>query len=339
MKGNLKRLVLIIVLTVIMIGVLFFVYQNKHQTLAFIGIHSTGLSNAGEEGAEIQLRAETARVALVGDVVTIPPTAEVARVEGAVLSQTAGIRNRFLVAGNGRGAVVVGNTRYEVLAIDWSDKQVTSRTVHQPWREAELSLKELAAAPNQFMGRLYLLSGEIVVSSPSDKPVLGRKVGVARLFESYDGSVWVTNCPSGNKERQNQATLLVEVRASADGGWSLFCHRMVPVLGWKEPEFKRERVMGDKITLPTEKADMVSIFNGDLILVELRHTRSSKERYDMEGVCLKKVMDLTEAKFAGSFEQILLRGVKQGEGIVRIFYCWWQDPVEQVVAYKAIVAP
>lgn len=337
MKSNLMRFVWIIVLTAIII-VIPMINQNKYQGLAFIGIHSAGQSNPSVGGAEIQLSAETARVALAGDVVTILPTTEPARVEGSVLSQTAGIRNRFLVAGNGRGAVVVGNKRYEVLALDWSGKQEVKRTVHQPWREAELSLKELAAAPEQFIGRLYLLSGEIAVSSQG-KSILGRKEGNARLFESFEGPVWVTNCPPGNKERQNQATFLVEVRAAGDGEWSLFCHRTIPVLGWKEPEFKRERVVGDKITLPTEKADKVSILTGDLILVELRHTRSSKERYAMEGACLKQAMDLTEERSAGSYERILLRGVKPGEGTVRVYYRWWQDPVDQVVAYKVIVAP
>lgn len=339
MKSSLFRGArLILVVGLLLYGVRL-LYPNNHQTLAFIGIHSAGQSNPSVGGAEIQLSAETARVALAGDVVTIPPTTEAARVEGSVLSQTAGIRNRFLVAGNGRGAVIVGNKRYEVLALDWSGKQEAKRTVHQPWREAELSLKELAAAPEQFMGRLYLLNGEIAAVSESDKPILGRKVGDARLFESYEGPVWATNCPTGNKERQNQATLLVEVRAAAEGGWSLFCHRVVPVLGWKKPEFKRERVVGDKITLPNEKADKVSILTGDLVLVELRHTRSSKERYAMEGACLKQAMNLTEERSAGSYELMLLRGVKPGEGKVRIFYRWWQDPVEQVVAYQVTVAP
>jgi hypothetical protein len=338
MKSSLLRGARLILVAGLLLYGVTLLYLNNHQALAFIGIHSAGQSSVSVGGAEIQLSAETVRVALAGDVVTIPPTTEAARVEGSVLSQTAGIRNRFLVAGNGRGAVIVGNKRYEVLALDWSGKQEAKRTVHQPWREAELSLKELAAAPEQFTGRLYLLSGEIVASS-QNKPVLGRKESNARLFESFEGPVWVTDCPPGNKERQNQATFLVEVRAAADGGWSLFCHRTIPVLGWKEPEFKRERVVGDKITLPTEKADKVSILTGDLILVELRHTRSSKERYAMEGACLKQAMDLTEERSAGSYERILLRGVKPGEGTVRVYYRWWQDPVDQVVAYQVTVAP
>lgn len=338
MKSSLFRAARLILVAGLLLYGVTLLYLNNHQALAFIGIHSAGQSNPSAGGAEIRLSTETARVALAGDVVTIPPTTEAARVEGSALSQTAGIRNRFLVAGNGRGAVLVGNKRYEVLALDWSGKQEAKRTVHQPWREAELSLKELAAAPEQFAGRLYLLSGEISASS-QNKPVLGRKESNARLFESYEGPVWVTNCPPGNKERQNQATLLVEVRAAADGGWSLFCHRTVPMLGWKEPEFKRERVVGDKITLPSKKADKVSILTGDLILVELRHTRSSKERYAMEGACLKQAMDLTEERSAGSYELMLLRGVKPGEGTVRVYYRWWQDPVEQVVAYQVTVAP
>ena len=338
MKSSLFRAARLILVAGLLLYGVTLLYLNNHQALAFIGIHSAGQSNPSAGGAEIRLSTETARVALAGDVVTIPPTTEAARVEGSVLSQTAGIRNRFLVTGNGRGAVIVGNKRYEVLALDWSGKQEAKRTVHQPWREAELSLKELAADPQQFAGRLYLLSGEISASS-QNKPVLSRKESDVRLFESYEGPVWVTNCPPGNKERQNQATLLVEVRTAADGGWSLFCHRTVPVLGWKEPEFKRERVVGDKITLPTEKADKVSILTGDLILVELRHTRSSKERYAMEGACLKQAMDLTEERSAGSYELMLLRGVKPGEGTVRVYYRWWQDPAEQVVAYQVTVAP
>jgi len=338
MKNSLLRPARLILVAGLLLYGMTLLYPNNHQALAFIGIHSAGQSSVSVGGAEIQLSAETARVALAGDVVTIPPTTEAARLEGSVLSQTAGIRNRFLVAGNGRGAVIVGNKRYEVLALDWSGKQEVKRTVHQPWREAELSLKELAAAPDQFTGRLYLLSGEIAVSSQG-KSILGRKEGNARLFESYEGPVWVTNCPPGNKERQNQATLLVEVRAAGDGEWSLFCHRTIPVLGWKEPEFKRERIVGDKITLPTEKANKVSILTGDLILIELRHTRSSKERYAMEGACLKQAMDLTEERSAGSYELMLLQGVKPGEGTVRVYYRWWQDPVEQVVAYQVTVAP
>jgi len=338
MKNSLLRPARLILVAGLLLYGMTLLYPNNHQALAFIGIHSAGQSSVSVGGAEIQLSAETARVALAGDVVTIPPTTEAARLEGSVLSQTAGIRNRFLVAGNGRGAVIVGNKRYEVLALDWSGKQEVKRTVHQPWREAELSLKELAAAPDQFTGRLYLLSGEIAVSSQG-KSILGRKEGNARLFESYEGPVWVTNCPPGNKERQNQATLLVEVRAAGDGEWSLFCHRTIPVLGWKEPEFKRERIVGDKITLPTEKANKVSILTGDLILIELRHTRSSKERYAMEGACLKQAMDLTEERSAGSYELMLLQGVKPGEGTVRVYYRWWQDPVDQVVAYQVTVAP
>ncbi len=338
MKSSLLRGARLILVAGLLLYEMTLFYPNNHQTLAFIGIHSAGQSNPSAGGAEIRLSAETARVALAGDIVTIPLTKEKVQVEGAVLRQTEDrIGNRFLVVGNGCGAVVVGSNRYEVLALDWSGKQEAKRTVHQPWREAELSLKELAAAPQQFIGRLYLLSGEIAASS-QNKPVLGRKESNARLFDSYQGPVWVTNCPPGNKERRNQATLLVEVRAAASG-WSLFCHRTVPVLGWKEPEFKRERVVGDKITLPNEKADKVSILTGDLILVELRHTRSSKERYDREEDCLKKVVDLTDERSAGSYELILLRGVKPGEGKVRIFYRWWQDPVEQVVAYKVTVAP